>query len=556
MASIHSDVEELKKRRAEEIFRLYQQRNEERQGAIHHLLDIFKFKEQFDMVFVIDGTGSMRRAISNVKNHIQGVVRDIKRQFRHIEFSYSAVIYRDYCDEGNETAPRVESLDFTKNVEELKSYLENLRITGGGDEAEDVLGGLEYIMDLDFREGSTRLILHFADAPCHGTAFHSSSVNDCTPEYSDRDKTGVTKARRILRQMKSLNVEYHFVMLNNTTEIMVNKFQELSGKENFPYKFDCPDVDLIVEILESSIAMTITTSLRGVSTKLIPADHTIADYGDVPNPEEPVSVLTTSLESYRLQQAASRSSDWDSLEIIEAQLMQCRQIINPSDIRNLPVFDRHNIRLKVNFNPIGDGASRTAYHAKDVTDSRNEIDKVIKLFKRKIVVEGVAEDELFVKEVEDQAHGHMVAEYFAMKFNERRPPGGKPIRFISSDVLHFEKDGNRFVLSCEPKLDGAYEKWTNNAYPVSDSPTTNYLMAFSHFSYEESKHEVMVADLQGTETEREIILTDPAILSRDTMRYGMTNLGVLGMQKILSGHTCDSTCAHLGLNRIAALNRK
>jgi hypothetical protein len=58
---------------------------------------------------------------------------------------------------------------------------------GGGDGPEDVAGGLNAVLDLSWI-ASTRLVIHIADAPCHGTAYHGGKFRD---DYPDGDPLGL-----------------------------------------------------------------------------------------------------------------------------------------------------------------------------------------------------------------------------------------------------------------------------------------------------------------------------------------------------------------------------
>lgn len=66
------------------------------------------------------------------------------------------------------------------------SFLTNLKATGGGDAAEDVVGGLEKaVNDFKFTNQGQNLVFLIADAPCHGKQYHdidSDDNKDSVPE--------------------------------------------------------------------------------------------------------------------------------------------------------------------------------------------------------------------------------------------------------------------------------------------------------------------------------------------------------------------------------------
>lgn len=69
---------------------------------------------------------------------------------------------RDYGD----TQP-VEVLPFTSDIAGFKRFVGGVTAIGGGDAAEDVFSGLEAAQGLEWGAGS-RILVHVADAPCHG----------------------------------------------------------------------------------------------------------------------------------------------------------------------------------------------------------------------------------------------------------------------------------------------------------------------------------------------------------------------------------------------------
>lgn len=99
-------------------------------------------------------------------------------------------------------------------------------------------------------------------------------------------------------------------------------------------------------------------------------------------------------------------------------------------------------------------------------------------------------------------------------------------------------------VAIEPFLHGEFEKFNSNCGFEDSSAAV--LNAFSHWTWQVSGHKFLVCDLQGVHTGRNYLLTDSCIHSVDG-RFGMTDLGVVGMEKVLSGHSCNPICNKLGL---------
>ena len=70
--------------------------------------------------------------------------------------------------------------------------------------------------------------------------------------------------------------------------------------------------------------------------------------------------------------------------------------------------------------------------------------------------------------------------------------------------------------------------------------------AFSHWSYQYTKGEMLICDLQGT-LGKDFYLTDPAINSSKRGRFGSTDLGKLGQKTFFDSHVCNSLCHVLRL---------
>ncbi|XP_052234187.1 uncharacterized protein LOC127846730 [Dreissena polymorpha] len=106
-------------------------------------------------------------------------------------------------------------------------------------------------------------------------------------------------------------------------------------------------------------------------------------------------------------------------------------------------------------------------------------------------------------------------------------------------------------VAIEPYLYGQFEKFNSNGGFEDFSALV--LNTFSHWTWQVSGHKFLVCDLQGVQNGRKCILTDPCIHSVDG-RFGMTDLGVVGMEKVLSNHVCNAMCYALGLeNPMAGL---
>ena len=73
-------------------------------------------------------------------------------------------------------------------MEKLRDCIARSKATGGGDEPEDVAGGLKKMLSLSWK-GDTRIIIHIADAPAHGEEYTPDGCGDSHPGPQDPDRT-------------------------------------------------------------------------------------------------------------------------------------------------------------------------------------------------------------------------------------------------------------------------------------------------------------------------------------------------------------------------------
>ena len=138
----------------------------------------------------------------------------------------------------------------------------------------------------------------------------------------------------------------------------------------------------------------------------------------------------------------------------------------------------------------------------------------------------------------------MVAEYWAQQFNRKSPPQNK-VAFVVAQVLELPSrpDGPQRWASLEPRLDGDYAKFNNNAGAVLGGRVAQ---AFSHFTVHESSGQLCICDLQGVGGS---LFTDPQIHSASG-RFGDGNLGRGGIESFLRSHSCNEVCRACGLPEV------
>ena len=81
--------------------------------------------------------------------------------------------------------------------------------------------------------------------------------------------------------------------------------------------------------------------------------------------------------------------------------------------------------------------------------------------------------------------------------------------------------------------------------------TTDFIHAFSHWTYVHTNHKLIVCDLQGTYNEEgrfpSFTLTDPVICSKKGEHFGKTDRRMNGIKSFCHTHQCNKICKGLGL---------
>ena len=125
-------------------------------------------KKPFDVIYLVDATGSMSGSIENVKTYCVEIANLLKNQMKLYDFKFGAVFYRDPIDSKED---KNEHYDLTANVGGLQEFIKTIKATGGNDEPEDWVGGYQLALyQMKWRDGN-KLIIHIADAGAHGIEY-------------------------------------------------------------------------------------------------------------------------------------------------------------------------------------------------------------------------------------------------------------------------------------------------------------------------------------------------------------------------------------------------
>ena len=190
----------------------------------------------------------------------------IKEQYPECKMRVAFAPYRDYEDTVKDDD---EACDFTTSFTGPDSTfvraLSRVRASGGGDDAEDVFTGIARVAGFSWN-APNRLLIHIADAPCHGIQFHDG-VGD---HYPSGDKYGrsIEDQLRLLYERCKVST-YFFCHLNTSTRKMLREFRRAAGggltieEEQFKNITNIPEK--VITLSRGTIQKTLTVVAGGAA---------------------------------------------------------------------------------------------------------------------------------------------------------------------------------------------------------------------------------------------------------------------------------------------------
>ena len=123
-----------------------------------------KVKQQADIAFIVDATGSMSDEINFLKNDLDDIIVKVASVRPDISMRTAALFYRD---EGDDYLTR--HSDFTTQLSDTQKFVSEQNADGGGDYPEAVHTALEHMLkNLSWDNNArTRIAFMILDAPAH-----------------------------------------------------------------------------------------------------------------------------------------------------------------------------------------------------------------------------------------------------------------------------------------------------------------------------------------------------------------------------------------------------
>ena len=420
----------------------------------NHTMEVFKYKQKIleemleknknvDVAFMLDCTGSMSSFINEAKNQINKIVTEITESYDN-EVRVAFVGYRDHSDGTN----RIETLAFTEDPSEFTRFLSSVSADGGGDAPEDVLGGLEAVINLAWSSAS-KVIFHIGDAPQHGERFHDFGAH--ADSYYEVEPRGLVP-EDLFRSMKQIGITYFFGKVNDSTDKMFRAFQVLGGPEGVK-EADMSRPD--------QLAIQAVTSITSTIEKTLSTSVTFAKIMATAKHATNLSAISEESEGSKTLKnyAISEMGHDDSRLVLEPQKevywLNCvlggTGNVTPENIKqHIGTIDQKwsQTMMKKAKHPFAEGAQRISYHGQ-IMNYSDRVDQKIVLKEFKHFGTGRDRRADYIEIMETQC----VAAYFASEFNKVAPPASKKISFLTVINIYSFREPNEFfrLLLGHPK---------------------------------------------------------------------------------------------------------
>ena len=178
-----------------------------------------------DLLFIMDITESMQDLLDETRNSIKYILDKIKKDSPGIDVRFAYEGYRDFADlkEGE----KYYTIDFETDSNVFKNKLDEITAKGGGDDAEDVAGGLNAGLNMSWRSNARYAIL-IADAPGHGNQYHEKDVED---DYPNGDPNGLV-LEDLMKKYVEKNINLCLTIIDDYTDIMFKRMKDTYNKES------------------------------------------------------------------------------------------------------------------------------------------------------------------------------------------------------------------------------------------------------------------------------------------------------------------------------------
>lgn len=202
-----------------------------------------------DLVFVIDGTGSMAPELSQLKASLDETAAGLIALPGNPLIRYGFVIYRDENKEGS-----TQLFPLTESWTLFADNLMAVTAVGGGDYPEDVTSGLyQAITNISWQPNAAKLIILLGDAPPHMAT--TPTLEEATTLAIARNisiytvgSDGIDEAGTAVFQQIAQTVNGRYLFLTDTPEAVSTDATAVYATTDLPTLL----VDIVAEIITQS----------------------------------------------------------------------------------------------------------------------------------------------------------------------------------------------------------------------------------------------------------------------------------------------------------------
>ena len=198
-----------------------------------------------DIMFIMDLTGSMGSYLSETKRNIKKITEEISEHNPGSKIRLGFVGYRDY--ETKEEKRKYEIIDFTENIDNFITLTKKFNCYGGGDQPEDIAGGLNEALKMEWKS-TARYVVLVCDAPCHGSKYHEIYIDT----FKEGDPAGL-EIEDLMQKFKNMNITFYCIEINSSTKKM---FEIVKNVYNDESKFCVEKIYDSVENLSFIVAFS------------------------------------------------------------------------------------------------------------------------------------------------------------------------------------------------------------------------------------------------------------------------------------------------------------
>ena len=545
-------------------------------------MKIFK-DTNLDIMFIMDLTGSMGIWLNETKKSVKRIIEEITDNNPGSKIRISFIGYRDFLDKNEKR--KYDTHEFTENIDEFNNFLMTLDCNGGGDEPEDVVGALRQALKMDWASNSKYAVL-VCDAPCHGKKYHNISYD----EFPDGDPDGVS-LEDIIQLFYQKGITLYCIEINNSTKKMFNVMRSIY-KDND--KFHVENLGNSVHQFSFFVAFSASILLGNAKYNKVKFMDVLANcrketiekimkkylknnnnYNIINNEDSITSLLIKEIDNLNIGQEDKILFDFiDRMNNLNINNENNTNINNGDyifinlELEDLKKFEKkeincilHALSYNKNNNIVNDWLNPTiqekyfqtqlliSFNTLKKDDNNNEyeidfLDKMLNKEKKgaipiKINKKLYNNPIEYIKEISyDELICEQIADYFNILMDKELPFLKQFIKF-QKHILYEIDDKNRLKEE-QQYLQSKYiisEDSNSIQLATAVPPTKRILQCFSHFSYQITGGQLLIADINYDKGLKKV---------REFKKYSLNN----EYNKILeffSLHICDNTCKTLGL---------